>query len=50
MGTIQRLLSPVTPTAANELFLLRPHRVGDVGTVFAQQALLYAREYGWDER
>jgi DNA-binding MarR family transcriptional regulator/GNAT superfamily N-acetyltransferase len=28
--------------------ILRPHRVGDMGWIVHRQALLYAREYGWD--
>ena len=42
METIERLLSPAARTTA-EPFILRPHRVGDMGTVVAQQALLYER-------
>ena len=49
MASIERLLSPEA-YARNEPFILRPHRVGDMGVVVSQQAVLYAREYGWDER
>jgi DNA-binding MarR family transcriptional regulator/GNAT superfamily N-acetyltransferase len=30
-------------------YILRPHQRGDMGWVVQRQALLYAREYGWDE-
>ncbi|MEC4590483.1 MULTISPECIES: bifunctional helix-turn-helix transcriptional regulator/GNAT family N-acetyltransferase [Nitrospirillum] len=30
--------------------VLRPHRPGDMGWIIHRQALLYAGEYGWDER
>jgi DNA-binding MarR family transcriptional regulator/GNAT superfamily N-acetyltransferase len=52
METIKRLLNPAGDAAAHsaEPFILRSHRVGDMGIVVSQQALLYAREYGWDER
>jgi len=49
METIQRLLQGPSESS-KEPFILRTHRVGDMGTVVLRQALLYAREYGWDER
>lgn len=30
--------------------ILRSHRVGDIGWIIHRQAVLYAQEYGWDER
>lgn len=53
METIQRLLGP-NPTASASAkvptFVLRPHRVGDLGWIVHRQAVLYAREHGWDEQ
>jgi len=46
METIQRLLAP--GSATSEPFVLRPHRIGDMGWVVHRQAVLYAQEYDWD--
>lgn len=40
---------PPAPAPA-PAFVLRSHTIGDVGWVIQRQALLYAREYGWDGR
>ena len=46
MGTIEHLLEP--PPRERAPFLLRSHRVGDMGWVISRQAIAYAEEYGWD--
>jgi DNA-binding MarR family transcriptional regulator/GNAT superfamily N-acetyltransferase len=48
MGMIEQILAP--SSAQNEPYILRPHRVGDMGWVAHRQGLLYAQEYGWDEQ
>ena len=46
MATIENLLEP--PARAHPSFLLRSHRVGDMGWVISRQSIAYADEYGWD--
>lgn len=36
------------PACGNDVVVLRPHRVGDIGWVVQRQAQLYAEEYGWN--
>jgi DNA-binding MarR family transcriptional regulator/GNAT superfamily N-acetyltransferase len=45
LASVSRVLHPQEPTAP---FVLRPHRVGDMGLIVHRQAVLYAEEYGWD--
>lgn len=47
MQTIEEVLGngPQQPVP----YILRPHQIGDIGWVIQAHAMLYAREYGWDE-
>jgi DNA-binding MarR family transcriptional regulator/N-acetylglutamate synthase-like GNAT family acetyltransferase len=46
MARIEDLLEPRARERAP--FLLRGHRIGDIGWVISRQSIAYAEEYGWD--
>ena len=48
MQTIEQLLS--APQERKVPYLLRPPQPGDMGWVVHRHGVLYAEEYGWDER
>ena len=47
MAVVRRILSRIGGTP--EPYLLRDLAPGDVGWIVHRQAVLYAREYGWDQ-
>lgn len=47
MKTIETILAPDERKA--KTFVLRPHRVGDMGWVVHREAVGYAEQYGWNE-
>jgi DNA-binding MarR family transcriptional regulator/GNAT superfamily N-acetyltransferase len=48
MSTIEARLRPASAAVARAAFLLRPHRIGDMGWVICRHGALYAEEHGWN--
>ncbi len=48
--TVERVLGGPDASAEPEAFRIRSHRPGDMGWVVHRHGVLYAEEYGWDER
>ncbi len=50
LHTAEMLLSDRGAAEPKIPYLLRPHQPGDMGWIVHRQGVLYAQEYGWDER
>ena len=47
MHTIEHIIMPAE--TAKKAFVLRPHRVGDMGWIVHREGVGYAEQYGWNE-
>jgi DNA-binding MarR family transcriptional regulator/N-acetylglutamate synthase-like GNAT family acetyltransferase len=47
-ATLTSIGQMLHPGQSAEGFVLRPHRVGDMGLIVHRQSVLYAEEYGWN--
>jgi DNA-binding MarR family transcriptional regulator/GNAT superfamily N-acetyltransferase len=50
MHTVTELLDGRAAEPGEPAYILRPHQPGDMGWVVHRHGVLYAQEYGWDER
>ncbi len=48
VGAMNRVLRLLGPDGGDRTFMLRDPQPGDLGWITHRQAVLYAREYGWD--
>jgi len=50
LGRVEELLGGRRRVSWDMVFILRPPRAGDMGWVTHRNAVLYARDYGWNEQ